>query len=275
MGTDTRVSAILNLTPDSFSDAGLYRTADDIDRFLHKLVVAGVPEVDVGACSTRPGAAPVAVQEELGRLASFWEILPDYVDRISFSVDTSWRVIAEVAVGQGVGWINDVSFANHDRDLLPFVAEAGCGYIVMHNRGTPATMNSMQEYAHGVDTILEEIGQRLDQVGQAGISSERLRLDPGLGFAKNAATNLDILRQIDRFRRWQIPLYVGPSRKRFVGKYSGIGHPADRDSPTLAVAGFLADHGVETIRIHAAVDAVAYLTMRGVLAGARGCNADS
>lgn len=261
----TEIAAILNLTPDSFSDGGRFQGLKQITDMVEDACALGVEYIDGGACSTRPGATLLSAEEELSRLKLFLGVVKKFQGRIRFSIDTHWSAVAVRALDAGCDMINDVSCRDDDPDLVPLVAERGCRYVLMHNRGTPATMNQLTRYPRGIQQVIEEIDQRMEHLLQSGVRQEQLYIDPGLGFAKDEEMNRQILLRIIEFRRWQRPLYFGPSRKRFIGYFSGASEVADRDSGTLAVLGHLLDARVDVVRVHDYRGAVRYRSMWNAL----------
>jgi dihydropteroate synthase len=237
--------AILNVTPDSFSDGGLH--ADPIAAGL-ALVEAGADIVDVGGESTRPGAVPVTPEEEQRRILPVVAALARA--GVCVSVDTRNAGTMAAALDVGAAIINDVSAMQHDPRTASVLARSTCTVILMHMRGTPQTM--MQHAAYG-DVALEvraELAQRGAQAEAAGIGRARLVLDPGLGFAKTGDQSLELLRRLPELGALGLPIAVGASRKAFIGAAGGEGVAARRVAGSIAAALFAAAQGAAILRVH-------------------------
>ncbi len=206
---------VVNVTPDSFSDGGRwFDTTAAVKRGLH-LVSEGADLVDVGGESTRPGASRVDETEELRRVVPVVRGLAS--EGVTVSVDTMRARVAAEAVAAGAVLVNDVSGGLADPDMVPAVAETDVPFVVMHWRGFSASMNSRAVYGDVVAEVLDELRQRMDAVVEGGIAPERVVIDPGLGFAKDAAHDLALVARLDRLHTLGRPLLVAASRKRFLG----------------------------------------------------------
>ncbi|MCA6092315.1 dihydropteroate synthase [Streptomyces sp. SCA3-4] len=272
------VMGVVNVTPDSFSDGGhWFDTALAVKRGL-ELVAAGADLVDVGGESTRPGASRVDEDEELRRVVPVVRELAG--EGVVVSVDTMRASVAEAAVEAGAALVNDVSGGLADPAMVPVVAAAGVPFVVMHWRGFSADMNSRAVYGPDVTgEVLAELRQRVDAVVDGGIDPDRLVVDPGLGFAKNAEHDLALVAGLGRFRReLDLPLLVAASRKRFLGRVlagpEGDPPPArERDAATAAVSTLAAREGAWAVRVHevrASADAVRVVRAVGDAASAAG-----
>ncbi|KXX78832.1 Folic acid synthesis protein fol1 [Madurella mycetomatis] len=244
----THVMAILNMTPDSFSDGGQntqlgpQALAETVTSFLD----AGATMVDIGGQSTAPGAPEVPVDEELARVVPAVELIrtsPQFASRpVLISVDTYRARVAEAAVTAGADIVNDVSGGSMDPDMLPTVARLGATVCLMHMRGTPATMNALAEYPDSegglIAGIARELVARVKAAEEAGVRRWRIVLDPGLGFAKVGRQNVDVLRHLEELRGWPglegLPWLVGSSRKSFIGRVTGVPTPKERIWGTAA-----------------------------------------
>jgi dihydropteroate synthase len=255
---------VVNVTPDSFSDGGRYLDAQDALARGRELVAEGADLLDVGGESTRPGARPVAESEETARVVPVVTALAEQVD-VPISVDTTKSGVAAAALAAGATVVNDVSAGLADERMLDVVAGAGAGYVAMHMRGDPRTMQHDPRY----DDVVAEVGSflaaRLDAARAAGIDDEALCADPGIGFGKTVAHNLDLLAHLDTLvERVGVPVMVGTSRKSFLARVLGDrlpdSAPADaRDDATLATVMWAVDRGAAVVRVHAvrgAADAV-------------------
>lgn len=240
---------VLNVTPDSFSDGGEYVDVSAAIARAKKMAADGAAVIDVGAESTRPGAERITAEEEIARLTP---VVSELVGAgVTVSVDTMRAQTAEAMLRLGVPIINDVSGGKADPDMMAVVASSQADYVVMHWRGHSDTMDSLATYDDVVGDVIDEISQQLELAQQAGITRERLWLDPGLGFAKNVDHNWELCRSIDQFVALGYPVLVGASRKRFLGALLPDGHhPKDRDGVSVALTVALAGSGVAAFRVH-------------------------
>jgi dihydropteroate synthase len=257
----TLVMGVLNVTPDSFSEAGRFFDADAAILQGQALVASGADIVDVGGESTRPGADRVEATEEQRRILPVISALSQ--DGIYVSVDTMRSETARAALDAGARMVNDVSGGLADEKLPGLVAEAGVPYIVMHWRGHSADMQSRATYADVVSEVCAELTARVEAVVAAGVDPASLVLDPGLGFAKTAEHNWALLAQLDRLISLGQPVLVGASRKSFLGSLledeDGPRPVDERDDATAAITALSAAAGVWGVRVHevaASADAV-------------------
>ncbi len=268
------VMAVLNLTPDSFSDGGLYTDPERAVARGLALLEEGADLLDLGAESTRPGggvygagAREVRSAEELARLAPVLTRLRAATDA-PISVDTRKGAVAAAALAEGADLVNDVS-ALSDPALGEAVAGAGCPLVLMHSRGE---LSSMQRDIHYDDLLADVRGDleaAMRRAAAAGIAEERLILDPGIGFAKTAAHNLELLRRLDALRPLGRPLVVGASRKSFIGAITGA--PVERRLPgSLAAAAWAAAQGAEILRVHDVAETVDFLRVWAAIEGSGG-----
>lgn len=247
---------IVNLTPDSFSDAGRHARLDDALRHAASMIEDGADLIDVGAESTRPGATPVSAEVEWARLAPFVVAMRDAP--LPISVDTRQPTVMRRALDAGASMINDVQgFASDDaRDA---VASSGCGLCVMHMQGTPATMQREPAYTDVVGEVATFLRERARALAAADVSSNRLLVDPGFGFGKSFDHNLALLRGLDAIVALGWPVLVGLSRKGTIGTLTG--RPVDeRLAGSVAAALVAVERGARVVRVHdvaATVDALA------------------
>jgi dihydropteroate synthase len=246
----TRVMGILNVTPDSFSDGGLHLGADAAVAHARELVAAGADIVDVGGESTRPGADRVPIDEEQRRVLPVVRTL--VAEGIAVSVDTMNASTAERAVRLGAAIVNDVSGGLADPDMARVVAETGAGFVVMHWRGHSDRMYRNAVYANAVEDVRREVELRVAELIVLGVREDQIVIDPGLGFAKDAEQNWQILAGYERFASLGLPVLVAASRKRFL---AGIGSaddaPAkDRDLASAAISLLAAERGAWGVRVH-------------------------
>lgn len=242
------VMGILNVTPDSFADGGRFESFDSaLSRGL-TMLEEGVDIIDVGGESTRPGAHRVSSDEELHRVLPVIEALA--AKGAVISIDTKWAITAREAIAAGAHIVNDVSAGLSDPEMLATVASLGCPYIAMHTRGDSAEMQSRATYEDVVKEVADELRGRVDASLAAGISPANLILDPGIGFAKEAEHNWEILKHLDVFKTIGFPVLIGASRKRFLGKLVGADSTDARESATIALTALLANEGIWGVRVH-------------------------
>jgi dihydropteroate synthase len=245
----TLVMGIVNVTPDSFSDGGMFEDADAAVAHGLRLLEEGADLLDVGGESTRPGSDPVGAEEESRRVLPVLEGLRRGAPEALLSVDTRSAVVAEGALAAGAALVNDIS-AGADPDMFGVVAASGAGMILMHMRGEPKTMQQDPRYDDVVAEVRGFLAERLEAAVAAGVGRDRLAIDPGIGFGKNLQHNLELLRSIGSFRELGVPVLVGVSRKRFIGELSGASDPADRLEGSVASAVWGATNGVDVVRVH-------------------------
>lgn len=240
---------ILNLTPDSFSDGGLFNSTEQAITQALKLQSDGADILDIGGESTRPGAEPVSLDEELLRTIPVIRALAGQV-RIPISIDTTKAEVARQALEAGAEIVNDISGLTFDRDMMNVCRDYDAGICLMHIQGTPQTMQQAPSYVDVVSEVTEFLQQQVDRCLMAGIAPERICVDPGIGFGKSAEHNLSLLTSIQRLQdSLQRPVLIGHSRKRFLAKI--LGRPVEeREAGTVGVSIALAEQGTDVLRIH-------------------------
>jgi len=247
-GGRTLVMGVLNVTPDSFSDGGLYLDHEAAVARGLDMVAAGADLLDVGGESTRPGSDPVPATEEMDRVVPVIKRLATEVD-VPISVDSRKPQVAAAAVEAGASIVNDIS-GGAAPGMFDVVREAGAGMLLMHMRGEPRDMQQHTDYADVVADVREELRQRIAAALDAGIEPDRLALDPGLGFAKTFEQNLLLMKEIERFLELGRPVVVGPSRKSFIGRVLDDAPPDRRLEGTAGAVAWLAAHGAHVVRVH-------------------------
>lgn len=255
----TAVMSILNVTPDSFSDGGDNTLSiDDLREVVRSQIAAGATIIDVGGQSSRPNAPDVTTEEETSRVLPAIEAiksLPE-AEGVAISVDTYRAPVAEAAIAAGAHIINDISAGLLDPDMLPTVARLGCTYVMMHMRGTPATMQDAAncEYPQGlINTIRHELSERLAAAEAAGIRRWRIILDPGIGFSKTAEQNVLLSSSMNYHSKGtlrELPWLVGTSRKSFIGRVTGVEEPKERIWGTAATVTAAVRNGADIVRVH-------------------------
>lgn len=258
------VMGVLNVTPDSFSDGGRFVDPDLALRHALAMVAAGASFIDIGGESTRPGAAIVSVDEELARVIPLVERLhAELGGSIVISVDTSTPAVMREAAAAGAGLINDIRALTRD-GALEAAAATGLPVCLMHMQGTPATMQQQPSYANVVTEVKDWLLQRVAACAAAGIASDRLLLDPGIGFGKTDAHNLALLRHLPTLAEVGMPLLLGVSRKSMIGRL--LGREVDeRLAGSLALALLAAQKGAAILRVHDVRETVDVLRMASLL----------
>jgi len=242
-----KLMGVVNVTPDSFSDGGLYLDPGAAVEHGRELVAAGATILDVGGESTRPGAEPVSEDEELRRVVPVVEGLRGAGAEVS--VDTSKASVAAAALAAGATIVNDVTALRGDPEMAALCAERGATVVLMHMRGTPRTMQEEPTYSDVVAEVRGFLAERVERAEAAGIAAERIWLDPGIGFGKTAAHNLELLRRLGELRELGRPLVVGTSRKSFIGRLDGS-EADERLGGTIASSVLAAAAGAEVLRVH-------------------------
>jgi len=242
---------ILNVTPDSFSDGGRYDALELAVKRGIKLVEDGANILDIGGESTRPGAQPVDIEEEIRRTIPVIKALRDqsrdYEQDITISIDTRKPEVAEAAVLSGADIWNDVTALTYSPSSVERAADLGCPVILMHIKGSPETMQINPHYENAVDEVCQWLRRRVDAAKAAGV--EDITLDPGIGFGKRLEDNLALIRELPALKALGYPVLMGASRKSFIGKIDGSAAD-DRLGGSLAAALYLAKAGADILRVH-------------------------
>jgi dihydropteroate synthase len=248
--TAFRLMGVLNVTPDSFSDGGEWLALEAAVRHGRVLAAEGAELVDVGGESTRPGSAGVALDEELRRVVPVVEELARGSLGAGVSVDTSKAAVAEAALAAGATYVNDVTAFRADPAMAGLVAQAGCECCLMHMLGEPRTMQDDPRYDDVVDDVRAFLEQRAAFAVGEGVAPERIHVDPGIGFGKTLAHNLELLRRLDEIVALGFPVMVGTSRKSFLGRLTGREDPHDRVAATVATNVMALERGATLFRVH-------------------------
>ena len=241
---------VVNVTPDSFSDGGLWLDANAAVAHGGDLHAQGAEVLDVGGESTRPGAEPVGAAEELRRVVPVLEGLREHVPRAVLSIDTSKLAVARAALEAGATYVNDVTAFRHDPGLAEVVAHSGAGCCLMHMLGEPRTMQDDPRYDDVVDDVRAFLQERAAFAVAEGVAPERIQVDPGIGFGKTLEQNLELLRRLDEIAGLGFPVVIGVSRKRFLGTLTGREVAADRVAATVAANVLAFERGARVFRVH-------------------------
>lgn len=245
-----RIMGILNVTPDSFSDGGCWTTSAAIERQTAKMIAAGADIIDVGGESTRPFAPTVPADQELQRIIPAIKAIRRLHPDVPISVDSTKAAVARAALAAGATIINDISALRFDPEMVSLAAEGNWPVVIMHMQGTPGDMQIKPLYQDVVAEIIDFLADRIAQLAARGIARERLIIDPGLGFGKTVAHNLEIIRRLGEFRRLGRPLLIGHSRKSFIGKLLQDLPVEQRDLPSAVISAICVLGGADIIRAH-------------------------
>jgi dihydropteroate synthase len=259
-----KLMGVVNVTPDSFSDGGLYLDPERAIAHGEELARAGAGILDVGGESTRPGAEEVAAEEELRRVGPVVAGLAG--GEAAISIDSSKAVVAAAALDAGATIVNDVTALRGDSAMAALCAERGATVVLMHMAGSPRTMQDEPRYADVVADVKAFLAERVEAATAAGIAEERIWLDPGIGFGKTAEHNLELLRRLGELRALGRPLVVGTSRKSFIGRVDGSG-AGERLGGTIASSVLAAAEGAAVLRVHDVAEVGQAMTVAAAILG--------
>jgi dihydropteroate synthase len=248
-----RILGIVNVTPDSFSDGGRLGCVDEARRHIDRLVAEGADVIDIGGESTRPGAEPIGVDEELRRVIPIIRAVAIDHPAIAVSIDTVKARVAAEALAAGASIVNDVSGFRLDPEMGAVCARGGAGVVLMHSRGDVADMATFAHATYGDDVVGDILGDLRACVGvasSAGIERARIALDPGVGFSKRGEHSLRVLGELGRIVELGYPVLVGVSRKRFIGEITGAAQPTDRVAGTVGANVAALERGARLFRVH-------------------------
>ncbi len=257
---------ILNVTPDSFSDGGQFHDARRAIEHALRMVDSGADIIDIGGESTRPGSAPVPLEEELARVIPVVKEVCRAVE-IAVSIDTTKAEVARQALDLGAVMINDVSALRSDEELGRLAADYGAYIILMHMRGTPRNMQEDTRYDDLIGEISEFLKVAAERAASLGVSRDNIIIDPGIGFGKSADGNFSLLKNLHRFAGIGCPILVGASRKSFIGKTLGLGIEG-RLEGSIAAACYAVLNGADIIRVHDVAETRRAITIVEKIAGA-------
>ena len=249
-GQKTSIMGIINLTPDSFSDGGEFFSVEKVLNQVNNFILNGVDVIDLGAQSTRPGAIEIGAKKELRRLIPFLKEIRTKYPNILISIDTFNSEVAHEALLNGANWINDVTGGRRDEEILDVVSEFNCPFVITHSRGNSQNMNNLTNY----DDFLGDVTSSLEMLTKIAIKKnvnrDNIIWDPGIGFSKDTYQNIELLRNIDSFKKFQFPILIGASRKRFIGEILDEDNPKERDIGTLAISCFCSQLNIHMVRVH-------------------------
>ena len=252
LSSEAVVMGILNVTPDSFSDGGKHSTLEMAINRAREMRDEGAKIIDIGGESTRPGAEPVSVDDEVARVVPVIHALRQLTDfdDVYISVDTSKSAVAREAITAGADIVNDVSGCTADPEMAVLCGAEGVGVVVMHMQGTPETMQDDPSYRHVVADVKTFFAERLETLTDTGIAKECICFDPGIGFGKTDTHNLNLLADIAKLSVADRPILLGVSRKSILGRLLEIENPQDRDAATIAMTTLARINGCMLHRVH-------------------------
>jgi dihydropteroate synthase len=249
LGDRTHIMGILNVTPDSFSDGGMFNSPEDAVKYGIQMVEEGADIIDVGGESSRPGAEPVTVAEEMARVIPVITALAGRVN-VPISIDTTKAEVARAATECGADIVNDIGAMRLDDTMEHVIADSRAAVVLMHMRGTPRDMQAGNlSYTSLLGEIIEFLGSKIDHAMATGISEESIIIDPGIGFGKTGEDNLRLLKNLTEFKVLGRPILIGVSRKAFIGKITG-GTPLERTEGTAAAVTASIVNGANIVRVH-------------------------
>nr|MBU1328233.1 dihydropteroate synthase [Candidatus Omnitrophota bacterium] len=247
-GSRTYIMGILNVTPDSFSGDGIYQDVDRAVRIAEGMVEDGADIIDIGGESTRPGAEPVAIEEEIKRTIPVIRRLSKRIS-VPISIDTAKAEVARLALENGASIINDITGLESDSEIIDVAREFNARVVLMHIKGTPQTMQHSPNYRNVVQEIKERLKVIIEKSITRGIKKENIIIDPGIGFGKTLEHNLQILNRLSEFKEFKLPVLIGTSRKSFIGKLTGA-EPDKRQFGTAASVAIAIKNGADIVRVH-------------------------
>ncbi len=266
IGERTLVMGVLNVTPDSFSDGGRFFSFDQALEHATQMISDGADIIDVGGESTRPGSGePVPVEEEIDRVVPVIKAISEFSD-VPISVDTTKSEVARAALEAGADIVNDISALRFDFYVADAVAKAGAGLVLMHSRGTPATIHRLPPVADIFHEVTTSLGASLKMAQRRGVQQESIAIDPGIGFGKSQEQNLELIAKLDRIAEAfpNLPIMIGTSRKSFIGRILAdeAGNPAapdQRSQGTMASVAAAILKGANIVRVHDVKETVEFV----------------
>ena len=249
-GQKTSIMGVINLTPDSFSDGGELNSSKKVLDQVNHFLSNGVDVIDLGAQSTRPGAEEVGSSIEIKRLIPYLKLIRSKYPDLLISIDTFNSDVAYEALLNGANWINDVTGGRRDSAILDVVSRFNCPFVITHSRGNSKNMNDLSKY----DNLLSEVKISLNilvrNALEKNVPKKNIILDPGIGFSKDMDQNLEILKNLDIFKKFDLPILIGASRKRFIGEILNEKNPKERDIGTLAISCLCSHFNIDMVRVH-------------------------
>jgi dihydropteroate synthase len=251
IGERTLVMGILNVTPDSFSDGGQFHSTDSAIAHAEQMIAEGADIIDVGGESTRPGGEPVSVEDEIKRVVPVIESLVSK-HTVPISVDTTKSEVARAALDAGAAIVNDISALRFDFYVADAAARAGAGLVLMHSRGTPATLHRLPPVANIIDEVNRSLKASVHMAEQRGVARESIVIDPGIGFGKSQEQNVELIAKLDQIIGAfpDLPLLIGTSRKSFIGRLLDAATVTERLNGSIATIVAAVLKGAHIVRVH-------------------------
>ena len=249
-GKKTSIMGVINLTPDSFSDGGDLNSSKKVLDQVNQFLCNGVDIVDLGAQSTRPGAEEVGSNKEIKRLIPYLKLIKSEFPEILISIDTFNSEVAHEALLNGANWINDVTGGRRDKEILDVVSKFNCPFVITHSRGNSQNMNELSKYENVLSEVKCYLETLIKNALDKNVSKKNIIVDPGIGFSKDTNQNLEILRNLDVFKKLNLPILIGASRKRFIGEILNETNPKERDFGTLAISCLCSHFNIDIVRVH-------------------------
>ena len=249
-GEKTSIMGIINLTPDSFSDGGDISSIEQVLNQVNNFVLNGADVIDIGAQSTRPGAVEIGAKQEIKRLLPYLKKIRSVYPNILISIDTFNSEVAYESLSNGADWINDVTGGRRDPEILDVIAEFNCPFVLTHSRGNSQNMNRLMNYDNLLVDIADSLESSTNIAIKKNISQDKIIWDPGIGFSKDTNQNINILKNIQYFKKYKFPILIGASRKRFIGEILNETNPKERDIGTLAISCLCSQHHIHLVRVH-------------------------
>ena len=249
-GHKTSIMGVINLTPDSFSDGGDLNSTKKVLEQVNQFLCNGVDVVDLGAQSTRPGAVEVGSNKEIKRLIPYLKLIKSEFPEILISIDTFNSDVAHEALLNGADWINDVTGGRRDKEILDVVSKFNCPFVITHSRGNSQNMNELSKYENVLSEVKCSLETLIENALKKNISKKNIIVDPGIGFSKDINQNLEILKNLNIFKKLELPILIGASRKRFIGEILNEENPKERDIGTLAISCLCSQFNVDIVRVH-------------------------
>jgi len=249
-GEKTSIMGVINLTPDSFSDGGDLNSSKKVLNQVNHFLNNGVDIIDLGAQSTRPGANEVGSKIEIKRLIPYLKLIRSEYPEILISIDTFNSDVAHEALLNGANWINDITGGRRDKEILNVVSEFNCPFVITHSRGNSQNMNELSKYENVLSEVKFSLENLIKNALEKNISRKNIIVDPGIGFSKDLNQNLEILRNLDIFKKLNLPILIGASRKRFIGEVLNENNPKERDIGTLAISCLCSQFNIDIVRVH-------------------------
>ena len=249
-GCKTSIMGIINLTPDSFSDGGEFYSIEKVLNQVDHLISNGVDLIDLGAQSTRPGAVEIGAKKEINRLLPYLKKIRNEYPDVLISVDTFNSEVAYEVLSNGADWINDVTGGRRDEEMLDVVSKFNCPFVITHSRGNSQNMNRLNHYDDLLEDITESLIKLTNKALRKNVSRDKIIWDPGIGFSKDTEQNIKILKNLDFFKKFDYPILIGASRKRFLGEILNEENPKERDIGTLAISCLCSHFNIDIVRVH-------------------------